>query len=245
MTARPCPSCGRLLDAMPADLAPRYRELLERMTVLCDECAAEADAAEERERAEREERERANALRRRRARSGLPERLRGLRLSDPEHPDAVQAASRFAAGELRGLLLTGEVGAGKTHMAAATAWAYLDRRPLRWYSTPVLFAHLGTAFEDQLHKTAIEALVATRALVLDDADKAKPSEYAAQQIFTAVDQRITAGAPLLVTTNLGLGELAGRWPEPYGDAIVDRLASYCESFRFAGESRRFGEAASG
>ena len=49
---------------------------------------------------------------------------------------------------------------------------------------------------------------------------------------------MTAGAPLLVTTNLGLDALAAKFPEPFGDAIVSRLAGYCEAFALQGHDRR-------
>jgi integrase len=65
---------------------------------------------------------------------------------------------------------------------------------------------------------------------MDDLDKGRPTEYGAEQIFTAIDQRLTAGKALLVTSNLRLNELAGKWPEPFGGAIVDRLAGYCEAY---------------
>jgi hypothetical protein len=31
-----------------------------------------------------------------------------------------------------------------------------------------------------------------------------------------------------VTTNLGLGQLAAKWPAPFGEAIASRLAGYCK-----------------
>jgi DNA replication protein DnaC len=108
---------------------------------------------------------------------------------------------------------------------------------LRWLSVPVLFAHLGLSFDNRLHEAVVGTLAGSGALVLDDLDKTKPTEYAAQRIFTAVDQRVTAGAALAVTTNLGLDDLAAKWPEPSGAAMMDRLAS-CESYFLEGESRR-------
>jgi DNA replication protein DnaC len=75
-------------------------------------------------------------------------------------------------------------------------------------------------------------------MVLDDIDKGRPTEYGAEQIFLAVDQRVTHGSSLLVTTNLGLDELRDRWPETYGPAIVSRLVGHCELVRIDGEDRR-------
>jgi DNA replication protein DnaC len=43
------------------------------------------------------------------------------RAADPDHPEALAAAIRWAERETWGLLLTGSVGVGKTHMAVAAA----------------------------------------------------------------------------------------------------------------------------
>jgi DNA replication protein DnaC len=79
---------------------------------------------------------------------------------------------------------------------------------------PVLFAHLGRAFSDDERQDALAGLTGDQALVLDDLDKTWPTEYAAEQLFCAIDKRLTARAALLVTTNLALSELAARYPDP-------------------------------
>jgi DNA replication protein DnaC len=53
----------------------------------------------------------------------------------------------------------------------------------------------------------------------------------------------TAGAPLFVTTNLALSELAARFPQPYDEAIASRLAGYCRVLRVEGSDRRLERAA--
>jgi DNA replication protein DnaC len=235
-----CVRCDDPVDRKtPAEDTPRWlRDKIARVPLLCDECVDRAEQARQRENAEAAARSRQQVVDRWRREAGLPELLCGLELADPEHPEAVDAAVRWAEREGWGLLLTGPVGVGKTHMAAAAAWRRLEFAPLRWFSVPVLFAHLALSFDNRLHEAAVGTLAGTGALVLDDLDKARPTEYAAEQIFAAVDQRVTAGAALAVTTNLGLDDLAAKWPEPYGAAIVDRLASHCEAFYLGGESRR-------
>jgi hypothetical protein len=180
---------------------------------------------------------RALMVERRRQESGIPDALRGLPLPDgaggPE-----TAARRWATGELRALLLTGPVGVGKTRAAASAAWERAEREPVRWVSVPVLFAQLGRGFGDEQRDDALTVLTGTGALVLDDLDKSRPTEYVAEQLFAAIDSRVAAGAALLVTTNLALSELAARFPEPYGEAIVSRLAGYCEALAMEGPDRR-------
>ena len=135
-------------------------------------------------------------------------------------------------------MLVGPVGVGKTWLAAAAAWALLERKAVRWFSVPTLFARIGLAFADEARQDALNVLAGTQALVLDDIDKARATDYAAEQLFCAIDNRVTAGAPLLITTNLELDALAARFPQPYGEAIVSRLAQHCEAFALEGADRR-------
>ena len=132
----------------------------------------------------------------------------------------------------------GPVGAGKTYSAATAAWAMLERRPLIWTSAPLLFARLGSGLGSPARDRAVEILTSRKALVLDDLDKARPTEYGAEQIFLAVDNRVSNGVSLLATTNLSLAEISQRFPEPYGEAIASRLAGYCEVRKIEGRDRR-------
>jgi DNA replication protein DnaC len=175
--------------------------------------------------------------------SAIPDQLRqwtfdriGLGLG--VKAELLQAAKAWSNGETRGLLLSGLTGVGKTTLAAAAANARLGQAPLRWLSVPGLFAQLDLAFADEDRHDALRLLVSTTAIVLDDIDKSRPTEEAARQLFLAIDTRVTAGASLLVTTNLALSELAARYPEPYGETIVSRIVGYCESFEVTGHDRR-------
>lgn len=164
-------------------------------------------------------------------------------LTDDGRRRAAEAARSWARGELAGLVLTGSVGVGKTRIAATAAWAHLDRAPLHWLSAPLLFARLGTGFGSRQRDEALEVLTSTTALVMDDLDKVRPTEYAAEQVFLAIDNRINEGATLLATTNLTLSGLAEKFPEPFGEAIASRLAGHCETFALHGVDRRLEEAA--
>ena len=64
------------------------------------------------------------------------------------------------------------------------------------------------------------------AIFLDDLDKAKPTEYAAEQLFEIVNAIYDFRHQVVVTTNLSVGKLVDhfdRADERYGGAIVRRL----------------------
>lgn len=236
-----CVDCGAPAerDLTGAPWGP-FRARLASLPLICDSCSERAErdrleAEAERERLEREARAEA-----RRRKSGIPAALLGLAWDDVDQAgreDALAAARRWAFGEIGVLVFHGPVGVGKTRIAAVAANALLLRRTLRWTSSPVLFARLGRGFGTIEREDVIDVLIGGHALVLDDLDKARPSEYAAEQLFAAIDTRLTEGIPLLATTNLGTRELQTRWPEPYGEAITSRLASG-EAYTIDGPDRR-------
>jgi len=229
----PCTGCGA---EVRRDLSESgsMRTFLAAAPLVCSACIASHEQAElEFER----ERERAEAARRRDARiknSGIPGQLLAVTFDDIDvtgRAQALAAARRWAAGDLLGLTLTGPVGRGKTRLAAAAATAMLARRSLRWRSTPVLFAQLAHAYGHSDRESAIDTMIDSgHALILDDLDKARPTEYGAEQIFAAIETRITEGVPLLVTTNLASDELAAKFPEPFGEAITSRLVGHTEGY---------------
>ncbi len=118
------------------------------------------------------------------------------------------------------------------------AWELLEHEALRWLHVPTLFNQLSFAFGDGRREEALASLSRSQALVLDDIDKARGTEYAAGELLCAIDNCVTAGAALIVTTNLGLDALAEKFPSPSGYAIASRLAQHCKAFALEGQDRR-------
>lgn len=168
-------------------------------------------------------------------RSGLPWDLRNqiLGAGTGEHADA---ARRWAAGETRGLCLTGPVGVGKTWLAGAAAWARLQDHPLQWVSVARMMSQLRSGFGSEAKANADRIVTGTGSIVLDDLDKASPSEFGKEVIFAAIDGRVAEGSSILVTTNKALSQIEAL----YGAPVASRLAGYCEVVRMAGADRRLG-----
>lgn len=200
--------------------------------VRCDECSAKQEAHEA-------ERERVQAREARRTRCQLPNSLRGELLTHFQ-PLYGQAAAFSAAREWAaiedpgGLLLTGEVGVGKTRLAAAACWTRLERWPCTYASVARAMARLGASFTDEGRREAVRVFAGNGPVVLDDFDKGRPSDFGREQLFAAVDGRYQSGAPMLVTTNLTPSQIGER----FGESIMSRLAEYCRVVQMVGGDRR-------
>lgn len=232
--------CGAAVELeVPEDMAPRWKESLRRMGGVCAACtAAERVNTEAKCSLDGEK-----VIAARLQSSEIPKGLQRLRFEgldiDAGNRAAVDEAKRWASGGTAGVFLTGGIGVGKTTIAAAAAGAYLRRGRLRWTSMPRVFALLGVGGTNGNRRTATELLTGKGALVLDDIDKARPTEYGAEVVFGLIDHRITEGAPLFVTANLDYAALAQKWPEPFGEAIASRLAGYCGvAIEVQGDDRR-------
>ncbi|HEY6731939.1 MAG TPA: ATP-binding protein [Solirubrobacterales bacterium] len=230
-----CIGCGADLTLeMPEgdSVAARWVRGMMRRSPKCDPCIAKAEAADAAaqqavERTQREER------------CGLPVKLRGVGLGDLEirngQQKALAALWEWAeTKEAAGLMLTGPTGRGKTRLATAACWTRLSRSSCAYLSVARAMAKLGASFSDESRAAALHVLSGSGAVVLDDLDKSRPTDFGIEQIFAAVDAREQAGAPLLVTTNLTPSEIGKR----YGEPLMSRLAGYCRVVKVEGPDWR-------
>jgi DNA replication protein DnaC len=203
--------------------------------VRCEDCQAREQREELARRQAREFQERV-------ASSGLPENLRRLTFDglSPDDEAAGEAALSWAqSGRPRGLALLGAVGRGKTHLAAAACYEALRYRKVYWTSVGTLLTKMRAGYGERDRDHAAKLVSGVGALVLDDFDKGAPSEYGREVLFTAVDQRVSSGMPLLITSNLSLEDLGDR----YGEWLPSRVAGYCELYEMEGPDRRLADAA--
>jgi DNA replication protein DnaC len=185
----------------------------------CDKCAA----AQETHEAERERREAREA---RRGRCQLPNAFRGELLDHftaREGQNGALAAVRdWASTESPGtLVLTGGIGRGKTRLAAAACWTRLEHWPCKYASVARAMSKLSGSLTDEGRIEAVRIFSGNGAAVLDDLDKCRTTDFGREQLFSAIDGRQQAGAPLLITTNLAPNEIG----EVFGEPLMSRLAA--------------------
>jgi len=144
-----------------------------------------------------------------RAREGTPARERYER--------AVQAARRFADAPEGWLVLLGESGSGKTHVAAAIAnEAIAKGRPALFLTVPDLLDHLRSAFapdSEEGYDRLFEQVRGAPLLVLDDLGVQSPTPWADEKVYQVINHRFNSALPTVFT-------VAGRI-----DALDERLRS--------------------
>ena len=230
-----CPTCGDIVTVeapVPGGLGERLSKVY---SVLCASCDAE-EKAEEKRKLEAIEREKAVA---RQLNSGIPNDLRSVSFDRLEKTEsnrkAIEAARRWAGSNLKGLLIAGPVGTGKTWTAAAACNAMAVYRPVRWFSVSRMLAQARAGFKHPAREDLTEVMLnANLPLIMDDIDKVKATDFARDILFQVIDERVAAGTPLLVTTNFNYTELEAA----YGEPIASRLAGMGEAIRIEGSDRR-------
>lgn len=172
-----------------------------------------------RERAKADERERESQRKAgvvdRLKHNGLPSRVM-LRYTfendkgyNPEIAHARKYVDQFEdmASRGKGLLLWGNVGTGKTFIAACIANALMERE------IPVLMTNFSRIMNTMLgmggaeRNEYLDSLNRYRLLVIDDLGIERNSSYALEQVYNIIDSRCQNEKPMVITTNLTVDEM--------------------------------------
>lgn len=145
--------------------------------------------------------------------------------------------SFLGAGE--DLVLMGDVGTGKTHMASALCALACERREeARFFTASSLVMRLRRARDEGRLDRELQQLGRARLLVLDELGFLPLGAGGARLLF-----RVVSGAygrqSLVITTNLEFS----RWGAVFGDdqmaaAVIDRVVHHGRLVQFRGESYR-------
>ena len=155
---------------------------------------------------------------------------------------ALSACKKWANGyppkHGQGLVIEGPTGSGKTHLAAAITHDLLEKGiEVIFQSVPDLLLRIRGTFnknseltEEQIMRRLIEVEV----LVLDDLGAEKMTDWTETTIYNLIDQRYRHERPIIITTNLNLGEIGDR----IGPRTMDRLAESYVSVKLKATSYR-------
>ncbi len=134
------------------------------------------------------------------------------------------------------LLFIGNPGLGKTHLAMAVAKTVAQKGYTVIYGSvinqfrKIENEHFGHDHAD----TTLDLMLGCDLLIIDDLGVEIPSSFYESVLYTIINSRINSAKPTIVTTNLTLNEMKGR----YNTRILSRLSFNFEMIGFVGQDIR-------
>lgn len=137
--------------------------------------------------------------------------------------------------EKKGLILVGNNGVGKTHIACSIANKLIENGIPVIYGTLInLLAELRNSYEIDNNISEMEIIKLYEnvdLLIIDDLGKEKPSEWGLEKLFTIINSRYENNLPVIITTNYNQNSLIKRLSIneelETAKSIISRLYEMC------------------
>lgn len=204
-------------------------------------CSVEQNKRENEEKRKRDRMQYLDSMRR----TGFPDaEMREWTFAKSDHTDqrneniAHRYIANFAAMREQGtgLLLCGQVGTGKSFLAAAIANELINQ------GTPCLMTNFSRIISRVSEKFGgdqkyLDDLNRFDLLIIDDLGAERDTEFTWERVMNVIDARYRAGLPLIITTNLRPKDFTDR-----GDIrrqrVFSRLKEMCVCLEVKGVDRR-------
>lgn len=116
--------------------------------------------------------------------------------------------------EKKGLILVGNNGVGKTHLACSIANKLIENGIPVIYGTLInLLAELRNSYDTENNISEMEIIKLYEnvdLLIIDDLGKEKPSEWGLEKLFTIINSRYENNLPVIITANYNQNSLLER-----------------------------------
>jgi DNA replication protein DnaC len=144
----------------------------------------------------------------------------------PGSKDAFEAARQFANDPSGWLLLIGNYGCGKTHLAAAIANDALSKSVRLYFAiVPDLLDHLRATFDpnsEEKYDDRFEMIRNVPLLILDDLGTENAKPWAREKLYQIINHRYNGKLPTVITTNQDFDQMDGRIASRIGDQQLCR-----------------------
>lgn len=141
------------------------------------------------------------------------------------------------SGSSGNLLFNGNTGLGKTMLSACIARVVAEKgHSVAYESAPHLFSKLekDRFRPDEDSAREISRLTGCDLLIIDDLGTELPGAFVTAALYTLVNDRLLAGKPMIISTNLNIDEIRQR----YSPQIASRLEGSFTLLPFVGEDIR-------
>jgi len=128
----------------------------------------------------------------------------------------------------RSLLLWGQPGLGKTHLALSVASVVLSRGfSVAYIPANDLFSQLDRErFSNDEENETLKTALNCDLLILDDLGTEYLNAFIQSQLYTIVNDRLLARKPTIISTNLEPGELDERYPRRLVSRVMGEYADF-------------------
>ncbi|HJX12058.1 MAG TPA: ATP-binding protein, partial [Dehalococcoidales bacterium] len=142
---------------------------------------------------------------------------------------ALELTMEFAKSPEGWLVLMGETGCGKTHLAAAIVnYRYQAGQPALFVVVPEFLDHLRSTFSPESkvsYDQLFESVKTAPLLVLDDFGEQSATTWAREKLYQLINYRYNAQLPTVITTRYSLDEIIEEVDNSVSSRLVDRKVS--------------------
>lgn len=158
---------------------------------------------------------------------------------------AKEYAQSIKNGSKKSLIITGNIGTGKTHLASSIANFLIESEILVVFGTLInLLNEVKDTYtmENKTESFIIEKYSKVPLLIIDDLGKERPSEWTLEKLFTIINNRYENNLPVVITTNYNREKLRERLANntnyEIADSIISRLYEMCNGINLSGKDKR-------